>query len=332
MTLRPFLRPCLRTVLLTVVATAAVFAATALLPGDASDVRGGGRASEQELADERDRLGLDRPALVRYLDWLHGAVRGDLGRSLVSGRAVTGLLAERLPATAVLVACTLAVTAVFTALALSVAFLRGGRGGAAATGLAAIPQSVHAAVLGTVFAGILGWLPAVSLLPPGGSPFDAPRALVLPALTLALPSAAYSTALLRGTLLDTLRRPHVDDARMRGLPPGLVLIRHVLPFLLVPALRVTALVAGGLMAGTAVVETMFGYPGTGSLLVSAVAVRDVPVVQAAALPPVVVLPLCMLVADRLDARPYARAVGWTGRSRPGGSPAPAVPTAAGGRA
>lgn len=330
MTLRPLLRPCLRTVLLTVAATAVVFAATALLPGDASDVRGAGRASEQERADDQDRLGLDRPALVRYLDWLYGAVRGDLGRSLVSGRPLTGLLAERLPATTVLVACTLALTAVLTALALSVAFLRGGRGGAAATGLAAIPQSVHAAVLGTVFAGILGWLPAVSLLPPEGSPFDAPQALVLPALTLALPSAAYATALLRGTLLDTLRHPHVSDARMRGLPPGLVLIRHVLPFVLVPTLRVTALVAGGLMTGTALVETMFGYPGTGSLLVSAVAVRDVPVVQAAALAPVIVLLLCMLVADRLDARAAVRPAGRAGRAGHGGGPA--VAAAAGGRA
>ncbi|MEV8017555.1 ABC transporter permease [Streptomyces sp. NPDC086554] len=304
---RPLLLPALRLVLLTVAATAVVFAATALLPGDAGEVRGAGRASEGELADERHRLGLDLPAPVRYLDWLSGAVRGDLGRSLVSGRAVTGRFAERLPATAVLVAFALALTALLTTAALTVAFLRGGRGGAAATGIAAIPQSVHAAVLGTVFAGILGWLPAVSLLPPGGSPLDAPEALVLPAVTLALPSAAYATALLRGTLLDTLRRPHVGDARMRGLPPGLVLLRHVVPFLLVPAARVTALVAGGLMAGTALVETVFGYPGTGSLLVSAVAVRDIPVVQAAALPPIVVLLLCMLVADRLDVRPSGRA-------------------------
>lgn len=326
MILRPLLRPFVRPVLLTVAATAVVFTATALLPGDAGDIQRAGRASERELADERDRLGLDRPAPVRYLDWLYGAVRGDLGRSVVSGRAVAGLFAERLPATAALVAFALAVTALLTAAALTVAFLRGGRGGALVTGLAAVPQSVHAAVLGTVFAGILGWLPAVSLLPPGGSPFDAPEALVLPAVTLALPSAAYATALLRGTLVDTLRRPHVGDARVRGLPPALVLIRHVLPFLLVPAMQVTALVAGGLMAGTALVETMFGYPGTGSLLVSAVAVRDVPVVQAAALPPVVVLLLCMLVADRLAARHSGR----TGSSRLGRGPV--VPAAVGGRA
>lgn len=322
MTLRPFLRP----VLLTVAATAVVFTATEQLPGDAGDLRRAGRASEQEIADERDRLRLDRPAAVRYLDWLYGAVRSDLGRSLVSDRTVTNLFAERLPATAALVVFALAVTALLTAAALIVAFLRGGRGGAVATGLAAVPQSVHAAVLGTVFAGILGWLPAVSLLPPGGSPFDAPQALVLPGVTLALPSAAYATALLRGTLVDTLRRPHVSDARMRGVPPALVLVRHVLPFLLVPALRVTALVAGGLMAGTALVETMFGYPGTGSLLVSAVAVRDVPVVQAAALPPVVVLLLCMLVADRLAVRHSGRS-GSTDHGR-----GPVVAAAVGGRA
>ncbi|WP_346158737.1 ABC transporter permease [Streptomyces roseiscleroticus] len=291
------LRLVVRTAALAVAATAVVFAATELLPGDAGQLRTPGRASAEDIARERERLGLDRPAAVRYLDWLYGVVRGDLGRSLSGGRPVAALFAERLPATAVLAAASAAVTALLTAAALGVTYLRGGRGGSAATGLAAVPQPVHAAVLGAVFAGLLGWLPAVSLLPPGASPLTEPEVLVLPALTLALPSAAFATALLRGALGDALRRPHVTDARLRGLPAPLVLRRHVLPFLYVPALQVTALLAGGLVAGTALVETVFGYPGTGQLLVSAVAVRDVPVVQAAALLPAVVLLLGMLLAD-----------------------------------
>ncbi|MGW6602218.1 ABC transporter permease [Streptomyces sp. NPDC055036] len=285
------------TVLLAVAATVVVFAATELLPGDAGEVKGTGRATEADIAEERDRLGLDRPAAVRYLDWLYGALRGDLGRSLAGGRPVTGMFAERLPATAVLVAVALLLTALLTAAVLAVAFPRGGRGGALATGLAAVPQPVHAAVLTAVFAGFLGWLPAVSLLPPGGSPLATPQTLVLPASTLALPSAAFAVVLLRGTLDDVLRRPHVADARLRGLPPVVVLRRHVLPLLRVPALQITALLAGGLMAGTALVETVFGYPGTGQLLVSAVAVRDIPVVQAAALAPIGVLLLGMFLAD-----------------------------------
>lgn len=319
------LRPAGRAAALAVAATTVVFAATELLPGDAGELRTAGRASAEDVAAARERLGLDRPAAVRYLDWLYGMVRGDLGRSLAGGRPVAALFAERLPATAVLVAVALAVTALLTATALTVTYLRGGRGGTAATGLAAVPQPVYAAVLGAVLAGLLGWLPPVSLLPPGGSPLADPRLLVLPALTLALPSAAFATALLRGVLADTLRRPHVADARLRGLPAPLVLHRHVLPFLSAPALQVTALLSGGLVAGTALVETLFGYPGTGQLLVSAVAVRDVPVIQAAALLPAVVLLLGMLLADLAARRTTVPGhVGDTGPSGPGPVPGRAV--------
>ncbi|ODA70241.1 ABC transporter permease subunit [Streptomyces sp. AVP053U2] len=159
----------------------------------------------------------------------------------------------------------------------------------------------------------------MSLLPPGGSLLADPRLLVLPALTLALPSAAFATALLRGALGDALRRPHVADARLRGLPAPLVLHRHVLPFLYAPALQVTALLTGGLVAGTALAETLFGYPGTGQLLVSAVAVRDVPVIQAAALLPALVLLLGMLLADLADRR--------TAVPGPAGNTGPSVPDA-----
>ncbi|MFJ5156618.1 ABC transporter permease [Streptomyces sp. NPDC088353] len=316
------LRPVGRAATLAVAVSAVVFMATELLPGDAGELRTAGRASAEDISAERDRLGLDRPAVVRYLDWLYGVIRGDLGRSLAGGRPVAALFAERLPATVVLVAVALAGTVLLTVAALTVTYLRGGRGGSAATGLAAVPQPVYAAVLGAVLAGLLGWLPPVSLLPPGASPLADPRLLALPALTLALPSAAFATVLLRGAMGDVLRRPHVTDARLRGLPAPLLLYRHVLPFLYAPALQVTALLAGGLMAGTALAETVFGYPGTGQLLVSAVAVRDVPVIQAAALLSAAVLLLGMLLADLA-----ARRTTVPGLARDAGRP---VPEAAGG--
>ncbi|GAA2324592.1 ABC transporter permease [Streptomyces cuspidosporus] len=314
-------RVVVRTVLPALAATAVVFAATEVLPGDAGEVRGAGRASAEEIARERERLGLDVPAPVRYLRWLGHLIRGDLGLSSASGRPVAGLLAERLPATAALVLVTLTVTVALTALALAVGFLRAGRGGALAAGLAAVPQVVYAAALTAVLSGVLGWLPAVSLLPPGGSPWAEPKALVLPALTLALPSAAFATALLRGALTDVLRLPHVADARTRGLPAWLVLRRHVAPFLLVPSVQVLALMAGWLVAGTALVETVYGFPGIGGLLVSSVAVRDVPVVQAAALIPAATTLLGMLLADLLGA---------AGPHRPGRSRTMAGVAAAGG--
>ncbi|MQS09849.1 ABC transporter permease [Streptomyces alkaliphilus] len=300
-----------RVVVLALAATVVVFAATELLPGDAGATRDAGRATEEEIAARRAELGLDRPAPVRYLLWLGGLLTGDPGRSLITGRPVAEILGERLPATTALVVVSLLLTTLLTALALLLAHLRGGRGGAIAAGLAAVPQPAWAAILGGVLAGLLGWVPPVSLLPPGGSAWSSPQALVLPALTLALPSAAYATGLLQGVLADTLRRPHVVDAERRGLSPLAVLWRHVVPFLWVPALRVGALLAGGITAGTALVETIFGYPGIGGLLVSAVAVRDIPVVQAAALPPILVLLAGILVADLVAAR--------SGTGPPGGS-------------
>ncbi|MCE7079600.1 ABC transporter permease [Streptomyces sp. ST2-7A] len=296
-----------RVVALALAATVVVFAATELLPGDAGDTRDAGRATEEEITARRAELGLDRPAPVRYLLWLGGLLTGDPGRSLITGRPVAELLGERLPATTALVVVALLLATLLTALALLLAHLRGGRGGAVAAGLAAVPQPAWAAVFGGVLAGLLGWVPPVSLIPVGGSAWTSPQALVLPALTLAVPSAGYATGLLHGVLADTLRRPHVIDAERRGLPPLLVLWRHVVPFLWVPALRVGALLAGGITAGTALVETIFGYPGIGGLLVSAVAVRDIPVVQAAALPPILVLLAGVLVADLVAARSGAKA-------------------------
>ncbi|SCL15364.1 ABC transporter permease [Micromonospora inyonensis] len=286
-----------RTALLALAATAVVFAATEALPGDAGTLRDAGRASPEQVARAREQLGLDEPLVMRYLRWLGGLLQGDLGRSLSSGRPVSDLLGQRLPATISLVAAALAVTVLLTTAGLVVTHLCRGRGGTLAAGLAAVPQAVYAAALGALLSGMLGWLPAVSLLPLGGHPWQEPRMLLLPALALALPSAAFAGTLLRGVLTDTLRRPHVVDAYRRGLPPALVLRRHVLPFLAVPAIQVLALTAGWLAAGTALVETVYGFPGLGGLLVSAVAVRDVPVVQGAALMPVVAVLVGMLLAD-----------------------------------
>ncbi|WP_028568576.1 ABC transporter permease [Salinispora tropica] len=310
-----------RTALLVLAATVVVFAATEALPGDAASIREAGRASPEQVAQARGQLGLDQPVVMRYLRWLGGLLQGDLGTSLSSGRPVSDLLGQRLPATASLVAVALGTTMLLTAVGLIVTQLRRGRGGMLAAGLAAVPQAVYAAALGALLSATLGWLPAVSLLPPGGSPWQDPQTLVLPALTLALPSAAYACTLLRGVLTDTLRRPHVIDAYRRGLPSVLVLPRHVLPFLVVPALQVLAMTAGWLAAGTALVETVYGYPGLGGLLVSAVAVRDVPVVQGAALVPVVTVLLGMLLADLA-----AVAVHRTGRPTAGRPAQPAERT------
>ena len=276
-----------------------VFAATEALPGDAAQARTAGRATVAQLAEVRADTGLDAAAWRRYLEWTTGLLRGDAGVSLLTDRPVTDLLGQRLPATATLAAAALLVA---VPLMLVLAWLAGSASpagrvvAAAVTVTAAVPQVVIAAALTVLFAGMLAWLPPVSLLPAGGGPPPV-QVLALPAASLALPAAAYGAMLLRGLVADTLARPHVADARLRGLPPWRVAVLHVGPFLLAPAARIVAVVAGGLIAATAVVETMFGYAGLGELLVGAVATRDTPVVQAVAMLAAAAVVAGLFVAD-----------------------------------
>ncbi|MGP4030016.1 ABC transporter permease [Actinomadura sp. 3N407] len=279
----------------------AVFGATELLPSDAAQTRSGGTAT----AELRDRLGLDRPAWRRYADWLAGLARGDAGDSLLTDRPVAQMLAERLPATLTLAGCALALTVpLMAALAWGVGTASSRRRGpltGVVTTLAAVPQVVFAAGLVALFAGVLAWLPPVSLVPPDGAPLEHPEILVLPSLALAIPAAAFGAALLGGAVADTVRRPHVSSAVARGVPGTRVAARHVLPYLLAPAVRVLAVVAGGMLAATAVVETLFGYSGLGELLVSSIGTRDVPVVQAVAMLAAGTVLAGLLAADVLAA-------------------------------
>lgn len=270
-----------------VVVSAAVFAAVSALPSDAADTRTGGRASAEALAQLRETLGLDAPLWQRWGRWTTTILNGDWGRSLVTDRPVADLVAPRLQATAVLTAVAVALAVpLMLALALGVGTTRPSsarRWAAFATAGAALPQTVVVAVLVVVLSGLLGWLPPLSLLPPGGSPADRPDLLVLPALALALPAAAWAGGLLGGAVADSWSAPHVRDAVARGVTGWRLRTRHVLPFVLSPAIRAVAVVTAGTATSAAVVETMLGYQGLGELLVTAVAGRDTPVVAAVGL-------------------------------------------------
>ncbi|WP_235854314.1 ABC transporter permease [Nonomuraea aridisoli] len=307
-----------RALVLLVAVSVLVFCATELLPSDAAQSRTGGRAGAEQLERLRAELGLDVPAWQRHLSWLAGLCRGEAGTSLVTDRPVVQIVAERLPATLTLAGCALAVAVPLTLL---LAWLVGtaaprwrGPLSTVVTGVAAVPQVVFATGLIVVFAVVLGWLPPVSLLPAAGAPLFDLELLTLPALSLAVPAAAFGAGLLGGAVADTVRRPHVRDAVARGLPRHRVALRHVAPFLLAPAVRVLALTASALVAATAVIEMMFGYAGLGELLVSSIGTRDTPVVQAVAMLAAVVVLAGSAVADVLGA--------WTDPER-GGVRAPA---------
>ncbi|MEU3271219.1 ABC transporter permease [Saccharomonospora sp. NPDC006951] len=294
-------RACARAALVLFAVAAGVFLLTDVLPGDAVLARTRGGAGAAELARLRAESGMDGPIWERFARWGWSLLHGDAGTSLLSDRPVSTLVGERLPATLTLAACALAVT---VPLLLVLSWWAGGLaarsyGGGILAAAAAIPQVVVAAAAVAVFSGLLGWLPGVSLLPIGAPPWHEPALLVLPALSLALPSAAYGAGLLSGSVADVRTLPHVGDAILRGVPRWRIATRHALPLLWAPAIRVVAVIAGGLIAATTVVETVFGYTGLGELLVSSVAARDVPVVQAVALLGAVVVVTGGVLADVL---------------------------------
>ena len=289
-----------RSVLLLGLVSAVVFAATELLPGDAADLRASPGADEEQVRHLREDLGLDAEPWRRYLDWAGALFGGDLGTSLVNGRPVADTIAQRLPATLSVVAGALAVAAPASlALAWWAGTTRRGRRTSTAvlTGGAALPTAVMAAALAALFSGALDLVPPVSLLPPGVAPWNHPELLFLPVISMALPTAFFGGSLLAGSVADTVRLPHVADARRRGVPSWRIALVDVLPFLAAPFIRVVAVSAGGLIAAATVVETLFGYPGLGSLLVSAISSRDLPVVQATAVIAAAVVLLGLLIGD-----------------------------------
>lgn len=274
--------------LLLVAASIVVFGACVALPGDAVEFRTQGRASDQDLAAMRQRAGLDQQLPVQYVQWVTTLVRGNPGTSLVSDRPVATLIAERFDVSVALalLAMGMAVPAMLALAWLAAdgpARLRG-VAGAVAVGGAAVPL----VAVGVLLAFLVTWASGgaggpVVFLAAGIPVWQQLGLLVLPAVVLGLPTACYGAGVLRGPWADAATHPSVSDARIRGLPSWLVTGRYVLPRIAPVALRTTALLAGGVLGGAAVVETMFGISGLGALLVSAVGSRDLPVVLAVAM-------------------------------------------------
>ncbi|MEV1009697.1 ABC transporter permease [Streptomyces sp. NPDC049881] len=306
------LRPLARSAALLLVVCAAVFALTELLPGDAATVRAGQHADPQRLAELRAEAGLDASPWQRFRDWTGGLLRGDLGHSLLDDRPVSALLLDRLGASLwIAVPTWLLAVGGGTVIAFALALRTGRRSERAGSSLVAaasgVPEVVLVTFLVVVFSGTLGWLPAVSLIPVGGSPADRPEVLVLPVLAVALPLTAWSGRLLRGPAEDILRRPFATDARLRGLSPWRTVLRHGLPHLAAPLAQIATVLAAAALANTAVVETLLAYSGLGQALTEAVGSRDVPVVQGIAVVLAVLVLFAFLAGDALSTRLARRA-------------------------
>jgi peptide/nickel transport system permease protein len=244
----------------------------------------GVNASEAAVAELRQQFGLDQPLVTQYLDWMRGLTTFDLGTSYVSRAPIGPQMADRLQVTMWLVASA-TVIAVLVAVPLGVlAAVRHRR----PTGLAvsalsqvgvAVPAFLAGILLITVFAVQLGWLPANGWTPPVVDPAMFLRQLVLPALSLGIVQAAVLTRYVRSSVLDVQREDFLRTARAKGLTPMAAMRRHGLRNAAIPVVTVLALQLATLLVGAVVVERVFVIPGLGSLLLDAVAQRDLRIVQ-----------------------------------------------------
>lgn len=295
--------------------SALLFAAVDLLPGDVATHVLGQSATPERVAALREQLDLGDPAPLRYLRWLGDLLTGDLGTTATSGRTVADVVGDRLANTALLGGLAFLAMAV-TAVGLGTA--AGRRAGSAAdTALSAaavvavsLPEFVVAGLLVAGVALGLGWFPAVSLVPAGTTPLDRPEILVLPVLALAVVGGAFGARLVRAVVADAARSPHVEAARLAGLPERVVVRRHLLPPAAGPIAQVLAFMVPYLVGGTVVVERVFSYPGLGSLLVEQVRARDAPVVLAVGLVIAAAVVVAFAIADLVSAWTTGRTEAW----------------------
>jgi peptide/nickel transport system permease protein len=262
------------TVLLT---SLVVFLMLFLTPGDpASIYLGEQTATPERLADIRRVMGLDRPLYVQYGDFLWRALRGDLGRSLQTNRPVADEILSRLPNT---IQLAVAAMALAVGLGFALGLLSALRQNTVVDTLAmlvalfgvSVPVFWLALLLIMLFAVQLQWLPATS-----GPGF---RGLILPAVSLALLSAAALARLVRASVLEVLRLDYLTTARAKGLGAAVVVLRHAVPNAIIPVITAMGLQFGALLSGAVITETIFARPGLGKLVVDSIQSKDLPTVQ-----------------------------------------------------
>ena len=280
----------------------AIFTITEILPGDVAVMMLRQGATEQNLKKVREDLGLDRPAYVRYLDWIGGAVRGDLGDSYVQKRPIVDVMGVRLRNSLVLAGFALLV-------AVPVAVLVGVWAGvhpdspgdrivsvASVVGIS-LPEFVTGVLLIIVFSSTLDLFPTTSGIPSGTSPLTRPQILVLPMLTLTGVMFAYIMRMTRANVIEVMQASYVRTAILKGLPMRKVIFQHVVPNAMLPTISIIAMNMGWMLGGLIIVENVFAYPGLGQLLLTSIQTRDVPLLQAVALLIAATYTISNLVAD-----------------------------------
>jgi peptide/nickel transport system permease protein len=286
--LRPFLRRLAEMVVVMALVVTIVFVIVRIAPGDPAAMMLGPDATPQDVVDLRMRLGLDQPLPVQYARYVTGLLSGDLGQSIFLDRPVGAALLDRAEPTfflslfSLLIACVIALP-----VGILSAYRRGSLFDQATTSLAMFAASIPSFWLGLVlmqvFAVKLGWFDPSGYGGPGASLATRLNHLVLPAFALGIVSSALIARFTRASMLDVLGDDFVRTARAKGMSEARVVLKHAFKNALIPILTVIGLTAALLVSGAIVTETVYGLPGVGSLVVSAVLRRDYPVIQGALL-------------------------------------------------
>ena len=280
------LRRLLLTVPVLVGVSIVVFAVLHLSPGDPAEIMLGPQATHDDITRLRTELGLDEPLAVQYGRWMGRVLQGDLGRSLWMKRPVLGEVLRRFQATIILTVSALLLS---TLGGIALGVLAAARRNSLLDRLSALASFFGASmpsfwlgiVLMVIFALWLGWLPASGMYAPYGEGGlgDLLRHLLLPTITLAAASLTIIARLTRSTMLEVLGQDYVRTARAKGVREGLVVVRHALRNALIPTVTVVGVQAGYLLGGAVLTETVFAWPGVGTLMVQGILARDFPLVQ-----------------------------------------------------
>jgi peptide/nickel transport system permease protein len=275
-----------------------------MLPGDVAQAVLGQGATAENLAAMRERMGLNDPAPVRYLNWLTGVLVGDFGTSLITENSVTETISGRL-ANTLFLACYAAVIAVPIAILLGVvvALLRNTIFDRVANVVTLTFISSPEFFLGYILILYLsvntGMFPAIAKLDTDMTFLELLHRTFLPALTMVLVVVAHMMRMTRAAIINLLASPYIEMARVKGMPAWKVIVKHALPNAWAPIINVIALNIAYLITGVVLVEVVFVYPGIGQMLVDSVTKRDFPVVQAICLIFAATFILLNLTADVL---------------------------------
>jgi peptide/nickel transport system permease protein len=285
-----------------ILASITVFSVMEILPGDPARLMLGIGASEDAVATLREQMGLNQPLILRYLSWAGHMLTGDFGRSYTYAVPVGNLIAERLAVSLPLAIMALTLS---TAIAIPIGLFAASRHGRAAdmtvmgvTQLGvAIPNFWFALLLVYVFAVRLRLVPAGGFPGWGAGIGPAFKALILPALALALPQAAILSRVTRSALIETLSQDYIRTARAKGLPQWAILTRHALPNAMIPVTTIMGLQFAFLLAGTIIIENVFYLPGLGRLIFQAITQRDLITVEGVIMVLVAAVILVNLIVD-----------------------------------